>query len=106
MLQGIDDVALDTEQAEFEDLEQAGRAGADDGDLRAGGAGRGPGDRMHGEVARVAVALGEEGVAPLMKNWSSNPVDIKAAIGGYDRSASSSNSETTLLAAMKLLAEI
>ncbi|MDH5622400.1 MAG: VWA domain-containing protein [Gammaproteobacteria bacterium] len=49
--------------------------------------------------------LGEEGVAPLMKNWSSNPVDIKAAIGGYDRSASSSNSETTLLAAMKLLAE-
>ena len=42
MLQRIDDVALDAEQAEFEDLEQAGRAGADDDGIGLdGGVGRG-----------------------------------------------------------------
>ncbi|MCJ7839218.1 MAG: VWA domain-containing protein, partial [Burkholderiales bacterium] len=46
--------------------------------------------------------MGEYGVEPLLEKWSSNPLDIKAAIGGYDRGAASSMAETTLLTAMDL----
>lgn len=42
---------------------------------------------------------------PLLPDWTSNPLDIKAAIGGYDRHDQSSDSETTLLGASKLLAK-
>jgi hypothetical protein len=48
--------------------------------------------------------LGEGDVHPLMPEWSSNPLEVKAAIGAYDRSGGSSNAETTLISAMKRLA--
>lgn len=49
--------------------------------------------------------LGEGDVQPLLREWSSSPLEVKAAIGAYDRSGGSSNAENTLLAAMKSLAK-
>jgi len=49
--------------------------------------------------------LGEGDVRPLMPKWSSNPLEVKSAIGSYDRSGGSSNAETTLISATKRLAE-
>jgi Mg-chelatase subunit ChlD len=49
--------------------------------------------------------LGEGDVHPLMPKWTSDPLEVKAAIGGYDRSGGSSNAETTLISATKRLAE-
>ena len=50
VLQGVDDVALDAEQAEFEDLEQAGRAGADDQGIGLDGGRRGAGNGQGGNL--------------------------------------------------------
>ena len=49
--------------------------------------------------------LGEGDVQPLMRAWSSNPLDVKAAIGSYARNSGSSNAENTLISAMKSLAK-
>ena len=50
VLEGVDDVALDAEQAELEDLEQAGRAGADDQGIGLDGGGWGAGNGQGGNL--------------------------------------------------------
>jgi hypothetical protein len=50
VLQGVDDVALDAKQSEFEDLEQAGGAGADDQGIGLEGGGRGAGYSQGGNL--------------------------------------------------------
>jgi Mg-chelatase subunit ChlD len=50
------------------------------------------------------MTLGDGDVQPLMREWSSNPLEIKAALAAFDRSGSS-NAESTLISAMKRLAD-
>ncbi len=42
---------------------------------------------------------------PLLENWTDDPIALKGAIGAYDRKDGSSESEKTLVGAMKALAE-
>lgn len=72
-------------------------------------------DGMYQAIARFAdeiqpglevvnlMPLRDGNAQPLLREWTSNPVEVKAAIGGYNRLDDSSDAERTLISATEML---
>ena len=70
LVEDVDDVRLDVEEAELEHRKQADRPGADDDGIRLDGSGAGP---VHGACARCTFGWHGSGV-PFRGGWGSDPL--------------------------------